>query len=128
MAYKKNDLIKTALQAIEKHKLFFIDDIIAYLPCSKATFYNHQLEQLKELKEKLEKNKIEVKVSLRSKWYKSDNATLQMALYKLLASDEERKCLSMQYIDHTSEGKKITGFDYTKPDDNSKYKANEETG
>jgi hypothetical protein len=49
--------------------------------------------------EQLETNRTELKVSMRSKWYKSDNATLQMALMKLLCTPEERKILSMNYVE-----------------------------
>ena len=116
MAYNKNDLVKKAIEAIEKHKLFFIEDVVTFLPCSKKTFYNYGLHELPELKERLEKNKIEIKVSLRNKWYKSENATLQMALYKLLANEDERRRLSMHYIDHTSDGERVTGFNFIEPD------------
>ena len=127
MAYNKNDLVKKAIEAIEKHKLFFIEDVVTFLPCSKPTFYKHKLNEVDELKESLEKNKIDIKVSLRNKWYKSENATLQMALYKLLASEDERRRLSMHYIDHTSDGERVTGFNFIEPD-GSKHQADKETG
>lgn len=95
--YKKTELEKLSLEAIEKHKLFFIEDIIAYLPCCSATFYNHELEKLETIKDALKKVKTDIKVSMRSKWYKSDNATLQMGLMKLLSTDEELRKLSMQH-------------------------------
>jgi len=34
---------------------------------------------------------------MRSKWYKSENATLQMGLMKLISTDEELRKLSMQH-------------------------------
>jgi len=89
MAYNPKDLEKKAIEAIEKNKLFFIDDVIAYLPCSRATFYNLELEKLDTIKDALTKVKTEIKVSMRSKWYKSENPTLQMGLMKLIASPEE---------------------------------------
>jgi len=97
MAYKYKELEKQSLEAIEKHKLFFIDDVISYLPCSRATFYNQGLDKLDTIKDALTKVKTEIKVSMRSKWYKSENATLQMGLMKLLSSDEELRKLSMQH-------------------------------
>jgi hypothetical protein len=36
---------------------------------------------------------------MRKKWYDSDNATLQMALMKLLSSQEEHRKLSQQFIE-----------------------------
>lgn len=111
MAYKTEDLKAQALAAIEKHKLFFIEDVVAFLPCVKSVFYDHfpnDSNDYKEIAEALGRNKIEVKTSLRSKWYKSNAAPLQLALYKLIASPEEHKALQMQYNDHTTNGKDIT--------------------
>ena len=110
MAYKSEDLLKKALEAIEKHKLFFIEDIIAFLPCSKPTFYEHfpnDSNAYKTMFQALEKNRTEIKTSLRSKWYKSNAPALQLALYKLIASPDEHRSLQMNYQDVTSNGKTI---------------------
>jgi len=45
----------------------------------------------------LEVNRTELKVSMRSKWYKSNAPALQMALMKLICTDEERIKLSMTH-------------------------------
>jgi hypothetical protein len=111
MAYNTEDLFNKAKEAIEKHKLFFIEDIVAFVPCDKTTFYRHfplESNEYNELKEMLNKNKIEIKSSMRSKWYKSDAPALQLALYKLIASPDEHQALQMNYVDHTTKGDKIT--------------------
>lgn len=110
MAYNKEDLEKESLEAISKYKLFFIDDIISYLPCSRTTFYNFGLDKLDTIKDALIKQKTELKVSMRSKWYKSDNPTLQMGLMKLISTDEELRKLSMQHNEHTTNGKDMQQF------------------
>jgi hypothetical protein len=110
MPYDKKKLEKQSLEAIAKHKLFFIDDIISYLPCSRATFYNYGLDKLDTIKDELTKQKTELKVAMRSKWYKSDNATLQMGLMKLVSTDEELRKLSMNHNEHTTNGKDMTSF------------------
>lgn len=112
MAYNKNKILKQAKEVIVKNKLFFIEDIVAYLPCGKTTFYELfplGSNELNELKELLEQNRVEIKVSMRSKWYKSENATLQLALMKLIGTDEEAHRLngSSQKIDATTNGKDI---------------------
>lgn len=99
MSYNPKELELKSLEAIEKNKLFFIDDVIAYLPCSRATFYNLELEKLDTIKDALTKVKTEIKVSMRSKWYKSENPTLQMGLMKLIASPDELKQLSMTHVE-----------------------------
>lgn len=108
MAYKTEELLKKAIEAIKEYDLIFIEEVVSFLPCSKPTLYKHKLDEVNELKELLEKNRINTKIFLRNKWRNSDNATLQMALYKLLASEAERKALAMEYHDHSSGGEKIT--------------------
>ena len=105
MAYDRNKIFKQAKEVIVKHKLFFIDDIVAFLPCATSTFYDFfpaNSEELEELKELLNQNRTELKVSMRSKWYKSNAPALQMALMKLICTDEERKKLAMQYSENLS--------------------------
>ena len=105
MAYDTKELFEKAKDVIVKHKLFFIEDIVAFLPCSKPTFYEHfpiDSNEINELKELLETNRTELKVSMRSKWYKSNAPALQMALMKLICTDEERKKLAMQYSENLS--------------------------
>lgn len=102
MAYDKKKILAQAKEMIVKHKLFFIEDIVSFLPCSKSTFYEFYpdgSDELDELKGFLETNRVELKVSMRSKWYKSNAPALQMALMKLIASPEELRKLSMQYIE-----------------------------
>lgn len=107
MAYNTEELKQIALEAIDKHNLFFIEDVVAYMPCNKNTYYNHGLHEENELKERLEKNRITTKNAMRRKWFNSDNATLQVALMKMIASVEERQKLSQSYVDHTSGGDKL---------------------
>jgi len=126
MAYNTEELFNKGMEAIEKHKLFFIEDIIAFLPCRKSTFYEHfsnETDYYKRMFEALEQNRTELKVSMRSKWYKSNAPALQMALMKLICNDDERKMLSMQQTDITSGGEKIQSapttiqVEITRPDE-----------
>lgn len=96
MAYKKEDLIKQALQAIKKHKLIFIEEVVSFLPCSVATFYNYKLEELEAIKSAIQANKINIKTKLRTRWEDVDNSALNIALYKLCATKEELSILSVQ--------------------------------
>lgn len=107
MAYNRDELEKTALKAIKEHKLYFIEHIIPYLPCDKTTFYDHKLHESNDIKRAIETNKINAKNKALNKWADSENATLQLAHYKLIAADEERKKLSQTYTDVTSDGEKI---------------------
>lgn len=110
MAYDRKKIFEQAKEMIVKHKLFFVEDIVAFLPISKKTFYEFfplESNESNDLKELLEQNRTELKVSMRSKWYKSNAPALQMALMKLIASPEELKKLSMNHTDVTTNGKDI---------------------
>mgnify|MGYP000176865742 FL=1 len=102
MSYDTDKLEQEALEAIEKYRLFFIEDVVVYVSCSRATFYNHGLDKLDTIKEALAKNKIDIKVSMRNKWFLSESATLQVALMKMIATDDEAHRLngSRQEIRH----------------------------
>ena len=103
MAYDKNKIFEQAKELIIKHNLFFIEDVVSFLPIAKKTFYEYfpiDSNESNELKELLETQKIEMKVSMRSKWYKSENATLQITLMKLICTDDERKKMSVNYTEN----------------------------
>ena len=92
MAYDRIKIYQQALDLIEKKKLFFIEDVVTLLPCTKSTFYDFfpiDSNELNTIKEGLEKNKIEVKNGLSNKWYNGNNPLTQMALYKLIGTEEE---------------------------------------
>jgi hypothetical protein len=125
MAYKTEDLYKKAIDAIKSNNLFFLTDVYSYLGISHDTFYKHfplESEKMEAIKEAVEKNKARTKISIRSKLHSSTSPTGLLALYKLICTPEERKALSMQHHDHTSEGEKITNvtFEYVKPQDSDK--------
>lgn len=107
MAYDKVKIFSKAKELIVKHRLFFIDDVVAYCGISKPTFYDFfkvDSNELNDIKELLEKNKVEVKVSIRQKLFKGDKAAELLALYKLICTDEERKALSMNYTEVDNKG------------------------
>ena len=110
MAYVTLELYQKAEKAIKQHNLFFVEDIVAFLPCDKTTFYKHfpiDSNENNNLKELLEVNRVSQKVKLRKKWGDTDNATLSLALYKLTGTSEERKRLSQTHHDLTSDGDKL---------------------
>ena len=102
MAYDRVKIFEQAKEVTVKNKLFFIEDIVAFLPCSKNYFYDHfppDSNEYDELKALLDTNRTTLKVSMRSKWYTSNAPALQMALMKLIATPEELRKLSMQFIE-----------------------------
>jgi len=113
MAYNKQQIYEQAIKAIDDHNLFFIEDIVAFLPITKKTYYEYfplESDESNNLKEKLEINKIKTKSAIRAKLYKSAKAAELLALYRLLATPEEHRKLNQAYVDHTSKGEKIGKF------------------
>jgi len=79
-----------------------MDEVPDFLPCGRSTFYDYfpdGSDELDTLKSLISINKTQVKTSMRSKWYTSNAPALQMALMKLIATPEELKKLSMQFIE-----------------------------
>jgi len=110
MAYNKEKLYKQAEEAITKHNLFFIEDIVAFLPCVKSTFYDlfpNDSNESNTLRELLEVNKIKTKAQIRATLGKSEKAAELLALYRLIATSEEHQKLNQSYVDHTSKGKEL---------------------
>ena len=100
--YDKDKLFEQAVEAIEKNNLFFIEDIVAWLPCSKATFYKYfplDSDELNELKGMLEVNKIRTKSAIRAKLFRSKKAGELLALYRLICTPEERRMLNQSYLE-----------------------------
>ena len=109
MAYNKKKIYEQALADAEKYHFFFIDDLVAWLGISRTTFYNFfppESDKLNDIKERLEKNKLTTKHQIRQRWSESYNPSEQIALYKLIATPEERKKLSSNYIELTGENGK----------------------
>lgn len=111
MAYKTEDLKKKAIEAIKKNKMiFFIEDVSTFIAINKSTFYAHfptESDDYKELLELLGDNRTEMKAKIRHKLAQGDRAAELLALYRLIATPEERQSLNQSYIDHSTKGDKI---------------------
>lgn len=105
MAYDIQEIKQKAIDAITSRKLFFIEDIIAYLPCGRTTFIDTlKLNRDPDVLEALEKNRTDIKVAMRKKWFESDHPALQMGLYKLIGTDAEADRLgNKQKLEHSSD-------------------------
>jgi hypothetical protein len=124
MAYNKDDLKKKALKVAKEHELFFIEDIVAMLPCSKPVFYKYKLNELDELKRIIEENKANVRKELMNKFRFSDNATLLLALFKLICTEGQREKLAMEYRKHSVDKETLKGFEINIIKSNGKQKDN----
>ena len=116
--YTMQELERLSIEAIKTHKLFFLNDIPVYLPISRTTFYDYELNKSDTIREALEQNRIEIKISMRNRWYNSNHPTLQILLYRLLADDEERRRIAQQYLE-VSGGEIHASIDVTKLSDDT---------
>ncbi len=110
MSYSKKKLYEDALRVIEERNLFFIEDVVAFLPCDKSTFYRKfppESDEYNAIKRRLETNKVRTKSAIRHRLFNMDNPTAQIALYRMIATPEERDAISTSKTDITSGGEKI---------------------
>ena len=115
MLYDKGKIFEQAKEEIEKNNLFFVKDIVAFLPRCRSTFYDYfpdGSDELDTIKEMLERNKIKTKSAIRAKLYKGEKAAELLALYRLICTNEERQMLNQNYIDITSKGGELKSPTY----------------
>ena len=106
MAYSTEKLFEQAKKIAKDPDIYFINDIIGFLPCSKQTFYDHfpeDSDQLDSLKEIITENKITKKKEIRKKLGKSERAAELLSLYRLIAEPDERQKLNQQYVEHSGQ-------------------------
>ena len=105
MAYNKEKIFKQALKLTKLKGIHFIEDVVARLPITKTSFYEYFTigsDEMNAIKDSLSENVVRSKQRMRKKWEEGDNATLQLANYKLIGDQEERKKLSVSYHEHES--------------------------
>ena len=95
------------LDVINEKKIAFLDHAFGFTSFSRSTAYNNGLDKMDDIKDALRKNRVRAKTYMLNKWIEGDNATLQLAAYRLCADPEEHQKLNQQYIDHTTKGEKM---------------------
>ncbi len=106
MAYDKKVVFEQAKKAVTDNTLYFIEDIIAYIPISKFTFYNFfpvDSNEYNELKGIIEQNKIATKNKLLKRWQESENPTLELATMRIVGGEGIRRKLSTNYVQHSGD-------------------------
>jgi hypothetical protein len=95
------------LKAIQENKCTNFKEACLFVSFAKSTAYNHELDKMDSIKEAIDKNKVHIKHAMKKNWIVSDNATLQLAAFRLLSDSEEHQKLNQSYIDHTTKGKEV---------------------
>jgi hypothetical protein len=91
---------KEIVDVIVKNKVMRIQHIFQhYLDLKSSQFYNLELDKSEAIKEAINHNKTKAVSYMLNKWIGSDNPTLQISAFKVLCDDDERKKLSMQFME-----------------------------
>ena len=98
MAYDKDKIIAEILEIIPREEITQFDEICLFVEPSLRTLYEWSLHELHDIKEAIGKVKIGAKKKLRKNWKDSDNPTLQIAAFKLMASNEELEKLTLTKV------------------------------
>jgi hypothetical protein len=100
MGKTKEQHEKEILEIIVKNKVMKINHIFQhYTDLQHSQFYNLELDKSESIKEAISTNKSKAVSYMLNKWVGSDNATLQISAFKVLCEDEDRKKLSMQFVE-----------------------------
>lgn len=108
--YNKKELYDLCVKACKGGGCLTIEDVFCTVGCVKDTFYRYfpaGSKELAKIKEELRVSKRRACVSIRGKLYKSKSPTALLALYKMICDEDERKALTMNHTDVTSNGKEV---------------------
>ncbi len=102
MAYDKEKIFKEVIKAIKDNKLKNFEHIGNFIEPTVKTLKewdwdNGECDECYTIKKELGFNKISSKIKLVNKWEDSDNPTLQIAAFKLIATEEEKQSLSTNW-------------------------------
>lgn len=99
MAKKKEIYEKEITECIKKNRIMFISHIFGYYTdIRRSQFYNLELDKSNMIKDAIAENRSKACGYMVNKWIASDNATLQIAGYRLVATEEERMALNQEYV------------------------------
>jgi len=96
--YAKELELDYILAIVELEECRNISELLLFLPYGKTTFYDthkEDSETLNAIKEAINKIKVDKKRTMRKRWETSENPTLELAAFKLMADQDELEALSM---------------------------------
>ncbi len=93
------------VQVIKDNKIMFIQHIFGvYTAIGSSQFYKLGLHQSEAINTAIQRNRMQGCNYMVNKWIGSENPTLQVAAYRLICTEDERRNLNQSYIDHTTKG------------------------
>ncbi len=100
----ERDIVK----AIQKHGVMCVSHIFGvYKGIASSQFYSLRLNESPAVQEALAANRSRGCNAMLTRWVQSENPTLQIAAYRLICTEDERRHLSQSYVDHTTKGNAI---------------------
>ena len=92
---KQEKYASEVIKALDKNPdIYQFCDLELIVPYDRTTLYKYHIDKIDNIKEKLARNKMSFKRVLRNQMRKTNNPTALIALYKLLATDEEKDALN----------------------------------
>lgn len=127
MAYDKGEILEQAKKAIVENELTTVEEVLSFISIkAESTLYSNEewkIEVLEPIKKELDQMKVNLKAKMKKEWRKSEsNPTLQIAAFKLMASDEELEKLTVNNNKNQHSGE--LGITWK---EEKTYEANEET-
>jgi hypothetical protein len=98
MAYDRDEILRQAIANAESEECVTLEEVIQTLPIASSTFYLWELEKSEDLKNVINSVKVRLKKKMRRNWRNSENATLQIAEFKLMASDDELERITISKV------------------------------
>lgn len=109
MAYDRDKIKSQCLEAIKSEGLCFFDEIALFVEPELSTLYGWDFHEMEDIKSELRKNKIAAKRKLKRNWQRENAApALQVAVYKLMADDDEFSRLTTSKSDVKADVKGVT--------------------
>jgi hypothetical protein len=107
----ENKYEKELLKSIEKFKWMRWSHIDwTSLSFKRSTAYSYNLDKLDTIKGAFEQNRSKATNYLLQKWIQSDNATLQIAAFKIVAEGDDHKRLNQTYIEQKNTEVDLSGM------------------
>jgi len=96
-----DELEEMSLKALKENSMITaFYEIANFLPIKATGMYYRGLNKSPRIKEALIRNKINIKQTLKKRWFERENTPVtELALFKIVATDEERAAISSkEYI------------------------------
>lgn len=109
--YPKAELVNLALEEIRKGGLVTFSDVVAMLPVGNTKFYatiKSGSPEWKMINDELQSQKRKALRTIRYRLFNmKDNITAQLAVYRMMCTDEERRHICTNHTDITTNGNEI---------------------